>query len=1121
MKTSPHFGSFRAEFVALSCALLLCLTFSRSMCQSAAELPKRRAVLIGIDHYPSLSSGFQLRYAGKDARDFETFLRSQSGGRVSSADIKLLADGLITGDSIQAAMDWLTQRCNKGDQAVIFWSGHGGALNSNPDANYFITSDFNPNKPYSGGAYQMDFLKSSIMRLIDDSVDVFLIVDACHAGSLSSLCDLILQHYGTGCKGHGKCMMFFGCMPDEASREQIFKGSGGNGVLTRALLDGLRGAAGAQNLQPGTPIEFHQIHNYIDTKFDGLSQHPIVDRLCSLTDWEPVSLADSMRPGSTDALASLEPQGRAERDIIIQEDSATQTDIHNLNDLLGSISSSADTAAWSLWQKIEGNDIARSDTAVPALRQALAFRLMHSAQAEMDLYLSDGDKTSNASAYMEAAEKFHHAMDLFGSDHPLAKSLRTRELFLQALAMLLSVDRTKLDSCRELLEQVLDQEPNAGYAYEALGEVHYYRREFNDATKCFREAERLAPKWNLPRQDLAQIPMNLDEWELARRRLNKLLADNDTSVWTLTLFGQYFATAPSERRSLDSAEYYFEKALRYRPKQSAYAGWIEGYLATYVDAPAGRKQAAIAKYQQAAREYPNYSGYYVDWANLYKDTLLTNPPDYDSSIAILRFARSRFPRETSICDALAFSFLDKCGLSNTGEERERLADSVRYYYSLSLSLDSSSFEPHVGLWFLAYQNGDTVRALRELASVERVGNRSEVALKYAAIGYSRAAVWDDLKMSLLQGVSLEFPWSSEQLSRLAIPVDDSIRFARLAHAQFTGVPIIPERLGISVGGPQRIIGLDSTTKARKIRELLENDQVSELLGLYGDPLDSSRIRELATDIRNSYPDPVGGILRLADAAASSGSDSAALQLLCDASPYKNLQYANQYGENMRYEFFSRAAEISYRLGDLATASVFLDSLEDGHLWQEQRQCVQFLQRLVRLDSGKTDGAQATFSMSLPQEASAQGTTAPMQSSGNDLGEALILASAGNTASAEDKFARVVKADSSWKHYSLYSGVQGKTLLRYGFSSKTQRLFERLASHYNTENPSDSVGILSSLRITDRLVFTRFGPSGLRIFEAIDGVRSYEEISILTDATDDEIDDVINFSTTPSIINPFN
>ena len=83
-----------------------------------------RAVIAGISDYqnPNITD---LQFADADAKEFAKYLKSNSGGNVDSTNIILLTNEKATAGQFVSALYWLLEETKQGDQAIIYFSGHG------------------------------------------------------------------------------------------------------------------------------------------------------------------------------------------------------------------------------------------------------------------------------------------------------------------------------------------------------------------------------------------------------------------------------------------------------------------------------------------------------------------------------------------------------------------------------------------------------------------------------------------------------------------------------------------------------------------------------------------------------------------------------------------------------------------------------------------------------------------------------------------------------------------------------------------------------------------------------------------------------------------------------------
>ncbi|WP_164490302.1 caspase family protein [Runella sp. SP2] len=145
----------------------------------AVQPPKNYALLVGISDYKHLK---KLQYADKDARDLARFLREQFG-----KDIKI--DTLINDKANSAiVLGKLIQvsESNRYNRIFILISGHGGTHKRDTENGYLFTEDFETIELVGNtgaGAVRMGKLRDMMTDLIKKGMSIFLVVDACHAGS--------------------------------------------------------------------------------------------------------------------------------------------------------------------------------------------------------------------------------------------------------------------------------------------------------------------------------------------------------------------------------------------------------------------------------------------------------------------------------------------------------------------------------------------------------------------------------------------------------------------------------------------------------------------------------------------------------------------------------------------------------------------------------------------------------------------------------------------------------------------------------------------------------------------------------------------------------------------------
>ena len=146
--------------------------------------PVRRALLVGIGAYQNFS---RLPGAPNDARAMAAFLTEQGG--FAASDIRLLTDSEATRRSIlSTAREWLIDGTGAGDEALLFFSGHGfQQWDEDRDEADGKDETLVPVDAYVDGEGRVQGM------ITDDEIGVLLdelegrrvrvVIDACHAGT--------------------------------------------------------------------------------------------------------------------------------------------------------------------------------------------------------------------------------------------------------------------------------------------------------------------------------------------------------------------------------------------------------------------------------------------------------------------------------------------------------------------------------------------------------------------------------------------------------------------------------------------------------------------------------------------------------------------------------------------------------------------------------------------------------------------------------------------------------------------------------------------------------------------------------------------------------------------------
>ena len=234
--------------------------------------PRLFVLAVGVNRYAN--PRYNLNFARQDAEEFAGFFTTQQGKLFSEVHLKILIDEQATRGNILEGLDWLGGMAQN-DIAIIFMAGHGQTSDDNQF--YFLghDSDFEKLRQTS---IKWTELRDTLQALPGK---VILMADACHAGAAtrenkrrdgSSVWDperLARAFVGLDIG----VVVFMASMGREFSVENS---AWGHGAFTKALLDGLRGAADFEQIICCTSLELASYVSRTVPKLTNNSQHPTI-----------------------------------------------------------------------------------------------------------------------------------------------------------------------------------------------------------------------------------------------------------------------------------------------------------------------------------------------------------------------------------------------------------------------------------------------------------------------------------------------------------------------------------------------------------------------------------------------------------------------------------------------------------------------------------------------------------------------------------------------------------------------------------------------------------------------------------------------------------------------------
>lgn len=246
--------------------------------------PKLYALTVGVSAYRD--PRFRLTYPGKDANDFAQLLAKQRGSLYRDVETKVLVDQQATKGNILDSLEWLQRQATTHDVVILFLAGHG--INDGSTGRYhFLPYDADLTAVKRTLLSQEDL--QTTLRAIPGKVLLFL--DTCHSGNVMSgwtardVTD-VTEFSRELANAENSIVVFAAASRRQASRESA---AWGNGAFTRALLEGLYGAAA---FVQGRPITVNMLDLYLSERVKRLSngeQTPSTTKLNDAVDF-PIAM---------------------------------------------------------------------------------------------------------------------------------------------------------------------------------------------------------------------------------------------------------------------------------------------------------------------------------------------------------------------------------------------------------------------------------------------------------------------------------------------------------------------------------------------------------------------------------------------------------------------------------------------------------------------------------------------------------------------------------------------------------------------------------------------------------------------------------------------------------------
>ncbi len=521
-----------------------------------------RAVVIGISDYQDEGIP-DLHFADKDAEAFANFLSSPAGGSLDQDHLQILTNQNATAGKVAAALDWLLEQSKEGDQAIIYFSGHGDVERKTISQPGFLLCWDSPAKIYmGGGTFGLTYFQEIVTTLsVQNKAKVVVITDACHAGKLAGSQIGGAQITGVNlARQYANEVKILSCQPDEFSLEGQQWG-GGRGVFSYHLVEGLFGMAD-QNAD--LTVTVGEIDRYLEenvtTEAAPQSQSPILlgNKAERLARVDVAVLSDLKKSKSTGLrfFATTESRG-LEDDVLSKLDSGIVKKYLAFKLALkeNRFFEPADNCAEGLYASLSTE--AGLAPLHGFMRRNYAAALQDGAQQVFNTMLKTGltldilkgDRPDQL--YRDYPVWLDRAAQLLGTKHYMYAPLQARKAFFEGKIQSNRAER------RKYYYRALQWQPDLPHAYVELIPT-CSKTEVDSAAFFAKMAMEIAPSWVVPYVQLSMFYSNrMRDTDKADSLLKQALNIDSNSIFVwYNIAVLYQRTGDNEK-----AEYWLKKTV--------------------------------------------------------------------------------------------------------------------------------------------------------------------------------------------------------------------------------------------------------------------------------------------------------------------------------------------------------------------------------------------------------------------------------------------------------------------------------------------------------------------------------------------------------------------------------
>lgn len=577
------------------------------------------AVVVGISEYQD--EGIKdLSYAHRDAELFVEFLQSPSGGELRDSEIRLLTNGRATLARIQSALEWLLKKARQGDQAIIYFAGHGDVETRNEEEKGYLLAYDTPYNNYRLNALALDYLNEHIVSgLTRKGAKAIVITDACHSGRLAG--EQARGREATAlelARQFASEVKIMSCQPYELSQEGGSWG-GGRGVFSYYLIVGLKGLADKDR---NREVDLYELEDFLQDSVrrqTGKAQHP--DIFGGLKQ-ESLFWVDEATMEALKSTEGAQIERNFEQDVLLRL--STKEGYNNYAAFLDALEKGRLIRPENRSAAYYYNKLYADTTFIPLrgiIDERFTDALLDSVQQALNAYLrTDPGELAQRALYDEKYNRFPEylktAAGILGPQDPRYRPTLARQYYFEGLVLRLEAEqRGGSDSlCRlalEKQEKALDIESRAAYIHNELGVLLPELGQTEKGMEHLRKAVEISPTWAIPHNNLAVEYKRADRLEDAEDSYRKAIEYKPDFASAYSNLGNLLA----EQERYDSAELMYRRGIELGP---AYRDnyFNLGLLLSGTE-EAEKKAEAKALFQKALQLDAADPGAYFELGNLY------------------------------------------------------------------------------------------------------------------------------------------------------------------------------------------------------------------------------------------------------------------------------------------------------------------------------------------------------------------------------------------------------------------------------------------------------------------------------------------------------------------------